>query len=101
MKKHIEDLLFFSRKEDLIKLEKVDINEVFQKNLDLLQMQFKKDHLIVSFQQSQKLVTHEVSILHFRNTLHLVFQFFLHRLKLKKQNKFNFNGLVEVKISQD
>ena len=41
MKKHIEDLLFFSRKEDLIKLEKVDIADVFQKNLDLLQMLLK------------------------------------------------------------
>ena len=101
MKKHIEDLLFFSRKEDQIKLENVDLNEVFQKNLDLLQMQLKKDHLIVSYQHSQKLISHNISVLHFRNTIHLVFQLFLHKLKTKKQNKSNFNGLVEVKISQD
>ncbi len=101
MKKHIEDLLYFSRKEDLIKLESSDLNDVFQKNLDLLQMQLKKEHLIVSFQHSESVIIHPVSILHFRNTLHLIFQFFLHKLKLKKQNKSNFNGLVEVKISQD
>ena len=101
MKKHIEDLLFFSRKEDLIKLEKVELNEVFDKNLNLLQMQLKKEHLIVSFVPENKIFLHEVSILHFRNSIHLVFQFFLHKLKIKKQNKSNFSGLVEVKISQD
>lgn len=105
MKKHIEDLLFFSRKEDLIKLEKINIIDVFQKNLDLLQMQLKKEHLSVTFpaahQNPQRSLLHEVSILHFRNTLHLVFQFLLHKLKLKRQVKSNFNGLVEVKISQD
>ena len=113
MKKHIEDLLFFSRKEDLVKLEKVNLIDIFQKNLDLLQMQLKKEHLTVTFptalqsnnintlQSPLKAIFHEVSILHFRNTLHLVFQFMLHKLKLKKQTKSNFNGLVEVKISQD
>lgn len=101
MKKHIEDLLFFSRKEDLIKLEQIDLEDVFQKNLDLLQMQLKKEHLIVSYQHGPRTVLHNVSILHLRNTIHLVFQFLLHKLKLKKQNKSNFNGLVEVKISQD
>jgi two-component system NtrC family sensor kinase len=101
MKKHIEDLLFFSRKEDVIKLEQLDINDVVQKNLDLLQMQLKKEHLILSFQPLVHAVTHDISILHFRNTIHLVFQFFLHKLKIKRQNKSNFNGLVEVKISQD
>ena len=101
MKKHIEDLLLFSRKEEQIKPESHDLNEVFQKNLDLLQMQLKKEHLIVSYQHSEQTVLHAISILHFRNTLHLVVQFFLHKLKLKRQNKSNFSGLVEVKISQD
>lgn len=106
MKKHIEDLLLFSRKEDVIKLEKIDLIDVFQKNLDLLQMQLKKEHLTVTYPTSyqnsnQKAVLHNVSILHFRNTLHLVFQFLLHKLKLKKQNKSNFNGIAEIKISQD
>lgn len=101
MKKHIEDLLFFSRKEDLIKLESVDLKEIFEKNMNLLQMQLKKEHLIVSYVSDEKLYPHEVSILHFRNIIHLVFQFFLHKLKLRRQNKSNFSGLVEVKISQD
>ncbi|MBY0553636.1 hypothetical protein K2P97_03850 [bacterium] len=101
MKKHIEDLLFFSRKEAPIKLENLDINDVLQKNLDLLQMQLKKEHLIVSFQPPAHTIMHDISILHFRNTIHLVFQFFLHKLRIKKQNKSNFSGLVEVKISQD
>lgn len=101
MKKHIEDLLLFSRKEEQIKPESNELNEIFQKNLDLLQMQLKKEHLIVSFQHSEQPVLHAISVLHFRNTLHLVFQFYLHKLKLKRQNKSNFSGLVEVKISQD
>ncbi|MCC2678423.1 MAG: two-component sensor histidine kinase [Pseudobdellovibrio sp.] len=100
MKKHIEDLLFFSRKEDVIKLEKVNLTDIFEKNLDLLQMQLKKEHLVVSFTQEQPLL-HEISVLHFRNLIHLVFQFLLHKLRLKRQNKSNFSGVVEVKISQD
>lgn len=101
MKKHIEDLLFFSRKEDPIKLERTDLTEVFGKNLDLLQMQLKKEHLIVSYQEPDTAVLHDVSILHFRNIIHLVFQFFLHKLRIQRQTKSNFSGLVEVKISQD
>lgn len=101
MKKHIEDLLFFSRKEDQVKLEKADLFEVLQKNLDLLQMQLKKEHLIVSFVNDEQTLFHDISILHFRNIIHLVFQFFQHKLKIKKQNKANFSGLVEVKLSQD
>lgn len=101
MKKHIEDLLFFSRKEDTVKLERVEMHEVLHKNLDLLQMQLKKEHLVVSFVQEDRLHYHEVSILHFRNIIHLAFQFFLHKLRIKRQNKANFSGLVEVKVSQD
>ena len=101
MKKHIEDLLFFSRKEDTVKLERVEMHEVLHKNLDLLQMQLKKEHLTVSFVQEDRMHYHEVSILHFRNIIHLAFQFFLHKLRIKRQNKANFSGLVEVKISQD
>ena len=101
MKKHIEDLLFFSRKEDVIKLEAVELHDVLHKNLDLLQMQLKKEHMIVSFQPDEKNYFQQVSILHFRNIIHLVFQFFSHKLRLKRQNKSGFSGLVEVKISQD
>lgn len=100
MKKHIEDLLFFSRKEDHLKLENIELNEVFVKTLDLLQMQLKKEHLTVSYQPSGS-TEHRVSILHFRNIIHLTFQFLLHKLRLKRQMKANFSGLVEVKISQD
>ena len=101
MKKHIEDLLFFSRKEDTVKLERVEMHEVLHKNLDLLQMQLKKEHLVVSFVQEDRMHYHEVSILHFRNIIHLAFQFFLHKLRIKRQSKTNFSGLVEVKVSQD
>jgi hypothetical protein len=77
------------------------MHEVLHKNLDLLQMQLKKEHLVVSFVQEDRMHYHEVSILHFRNIIHLVFQFFLHKLRIKRQNKANFSGLVEVKVSQD
>ena len=101
MKKHIEDLLFFSRKEDTVKLERVELHEVLHKNLDLLQMQLKKEHLVVAFVQEDRMHYHEVSILHFRNIIHLIFQFFIHKLRFRRQNKNGFNGLVEVKVSQD
>lgn len=101
MKKHIEDLLYFSRKEDIPKLERIDLVDLFQKNMDLMQMQLKKEHLIVSFIPQSEPAWQALSVLHFRSSLHLVFQFFLHKLKAKRQNKSNFNGLVEVKISQD
>jgi two-component system NtrC family sensor kinase len=101
MKKHIEDLLFFSRKEDSVKLERVELHEVLNKNFDLLQMQLKKEHLVVSFTNEDRIHYHEVSILHFRNIIHLIFQFMIHKLRIKRQNRNGFKGLVEVKVSQD
>ncbi len=105
MKKIIEELLIFSRKEDSFQIEPQPILKLVQKNLDLLQMQLKKENLKVIFSdaentQAQEII-HTVSALHFRNSIHLVFQFLLQKLKFKRLSHVHFTGLVEVKIFQD
>lgn len=101
MKKIIEDLLIFSRKESSLQIEQVSIHDVLLKTLDLLQMQLKKENLKVSIKDPIEAIMHPLSVLHFRNSIHLVFQYFLQKLKLKKQTQSNYTGLVEVKIFQD
>ncbi|MBC7421445.1 MAG: hypothetical protein H7328_12030 [Bdellovibrio sp.] len=105
MKKIIEELLIFSRKEDSFQLESQSLLKLLQKNLELLQMQLKKENLKVIFADSESAAhgdaEHLVSSLHFRNSIHLVFQFFLQKLKFKRLSQANFTGLVEVKIFQD
>lgn len=101
MKKIIEDLLIFSRKESVLQIEEVSIHEVLLKTLDLLQMQLKKENLKVSMKEPNEPIRHSLSVLHFRNSIHLVFQYFLQKLKIKKLSQSNFTGLVEVKIFQD
>jgi hypothetical protein len=101
MKKIIEDLLIFSRKENTLQVEVVSIYEVLLKTMDLLQMQLKKENLKVSLKEPTEAIVHPLSVLHFRNSIHLVFQYFLQKLKLKKLTQSNYTGLVEVKIFQD
>ncbi len=101
MKKIIEDLLIFSRKENKLQIEEVSIYEVLLKTMDLLQMQLKKENLKVSLKEPSESINQALSVLHFRNSIHLVFQYFLQKLKLKKLMQSNYTGLVEVKIFQD
>lgn len=101
MKKIIEDLLIFSRKEGALQLENVAIEDVLYKNMDLMQMQLKKENLKVSMKDSEAKHMHQLSVLHFRNSIQLVFQYFLQKLKIKKLSQSNYTGLVEVKIFQD
>lgn len=101
MKKIIEDLLIFSRKESALQIEVISIYEVLLKTLDLLQMQLKKENLKVSLKEPTETISHSLAVLHFRNSVHLVFQYFLQKLKVKKLNQNNYTGLVEVKIFQD
>ncbi len=105
MKKIIEELLVFSRKEDSFQIESQSLLKLVQKNLDLLQMQLKKDNLKVIFADVDATTIndaeHAVSALHFRNSIHLVLQYLLQKLKIKRLNQANFTGLVEVKIFQD
>ncbi|MBC7741691.1 MAG: hypothetical protein H7061_05825 [Bdellovibrionaceae bacterium] len=101
MKKIIEELLIFSRKEDSFQPESQSLLKLLQKNLDLLQMQLKKENLKVVIADVNSDAQHLVSALHFRNSIHLAFQFFLQKLKMKRLTQANFTGLVEVKIFQD
>ncbi len=101
MKKIIEELLIFSRKEDSLQIENLSVYDVLTKNIDLLQMQLKKENLKISIKEPAELISHPISALHFRHSIHLVFQYFLQKLKVKKLNQNNYTGLVEVKIFQD
>lgn len=101
MKTIIEDLLVFSRKDDSIQVLQQSLTEIVNKNIDLIQLQLKKENLKVVFNLPNNDIFHEISTLHFRNSIHLVFQFLLQKLKVKKANQSNFTGLVEVKIFQD
>lgn len=101
MKKIIEDLLIFSRKESPLQIEKISIYDLVLKTTDLLQIQLKKENLKISMKEPVEPIMHSLSVLHFRNSIHLVFQYFLQKLKLKKLTQSNYTGLVEVKIFQD
>lgn len=101
IKKIIEELLLFSRKEEALQLEKVHLHEIVRKNIDLLQMQLKKENLKIVFQDDYDHVIADVSPLHFRSSIHLIFQYFLQQLKIKKVSKPQMTGLVQVKIFQD
>lgn len=101
IKKIIEELLLFSRKEESLQLEKVLLHEIVRKNIDLLQMQLKKENLKVVFQDGPENVIADISPLHFRSSIHLIFQYFLQKLKFKKISKPQMTGLVQVKIFQD
>lgn len=101
MKKIIEDLLIFSRKESPLQIEQISIYDLVLKTMDLLQIQLKKENLKVSMKEPNEPLVHSLSVLHFRNSIHLVFQYFLQKLKLKKLSQSNYTGLVEVKIFQD
>lgn len=101
MKTIIEDLLVFSRKDDSIQVVEQSLTDIVNKNIDLLQLQLKKENLKVVFNFPPQDISHEISTLHFRNSIHLVFQYLLQKLKVKKLSQSNFTGLVEVKIFQD
>lgn len=101
MKKIIEDLLVFSRKEEDLKLEVIALQEIVQKSLSHIQMQLKKENLKVSLQEYEQPITHAASALHLRSTIHFIFQFLIQQLKTKKITRPQLTGLVEVKIFQD
>jgi hypothetical protein len=57
--------------------------------------------LKIVFQDGPEHITAHISPLHFRSSIHLIFQYFLQQLKIKKISKPQMTGLVQVKIFQD
>lgn len=101
MKKIIEDLLIFSRSNQALILEDIDICQLTQSILSQFDLQFKVEKIKVTFTASLEPIVCKLSKTLFQDTVNLIFQFFLQKSQTRKNNKQNFISLVEVKITQD
>lgn len=100
MKKIIENLLVFSRKPSSLTHELYQLNNVVSEVLQLMELQFKVENVKVIFNSdttAQVLLAKDV----FRDSLQLIFNFFIEGFRQKMPAKSALSGLVEVKISQD
>lgn len=101
MKKIIEDLLIFSRTNQQVLLEDVDLNQLIQDVLSQVDLQFKVEKIRTSFVPSTAAMKYKVSKTLFQDAIHLIFLFFIQKSKEKRLHKQNFISLVEVKITQE
>ncbi len=101
MKKIIEDLLIFSRPNQNIALENIDIYKALQNSLSLFELQFKVEKIKLSFLPPAIPLVGMLSRTLFNNCLNLIFEFFLTKAIEKNFHKHSSISLVEVKISQD
>lgn len=101
MKKIIDDLLIFSRKNDVGPIENVDLNKVLLELIDSFQMQIKLENLTFVFQPAASIKPIMVSRSVLKESLHLLVQYFIQKQKNTRKQKPNHLGLVEVKIFQD
>lgn len=101
MKKIIEDLLLFSRKENVIQKDNASVTVLFTKSLELIQMQLKKENLKIIYKDSDLPIYAQLSAIHFRSSIQLLFQYLIQKLKVKKMAQPHYTGLVEVKNYQD
>lgn len=101
MKKIIEDLLIFSRTNQQVQLEDVDLNQLIQDVLSQVDLQFKVEKIRTSFVPSATAMKYKVSKTLFQDAIHLILLFFVQKSKEKRLHKQNFISLVEVKITQE
>jgi len=101
MKKIIEDLLIFSRTNQKLVLENVDLAQLTQDVLAQVDLQFKVEKIKTSFVPPADKTVYALSKTLFQDAIHLLLLFFIQKTKEKRAHKQNFISLVEVKISQD
>ncbi|MBC7466535.1 MAG: hypothetical protein H7256_11135 [Bdellovibrio sp.] len=101
MKKIIEDLLIFSRTNQQLVLEDVDLSQLTQDVLTQVDLQFKMEKIKTSFLPPAEKTIYKLSKTLFQDAIQLILLFFIQKSKERRLGKQNFISLVEVKITQD
>jgi signal transduction histidine kinase len=101
MKKIIEDLLIFSRSNQELVLEDVDLSQVTMDVFTQVELQFKVEKIKTSFQIPSEKAIYKLSKTLFQDAIHLILLFFIQKSKERRIHKHNFISLVEAKITQD
>lgn len=101
MKQIIENLLIFSRRPATQEKESVQIKDLLLESLKMNELSFKIENVKVVQHIDQTADTVIVSRSNFRDSLNLIFNFFIEGLRRVRSQKNTQTGLIEVKFSQD
>ncbi|MFN3454393.1 MAG: histidine kinase dimerization/phospho-acceptor domain-containing protein [Pseudobdellovibrio sp.] len=102
MKLIIENLLIFSRKSNPHTTQKVVLKHTLDNLIIINDLQFKIENIkVVQLIDEQNSPTVFISESAFRDSIHLIFNFFIESLRRIRLFKQNFTGLIEVKTTQD
>lgn len=101
MKQIIENLLIFSRRPGTHEKENILLKDLLLESLKMNELAFKIENIKVVQQLDQITETITVSRSNFRDSLNLIFNFFIEGLRRVRLQKNTQTGLIEVKFSQD
>lgn len=101
MKQIIENLLIFSRRPGTQEKESTAIKDLLLESLKMNELAFKIENIKVVHQIEQCTESITVSRSNFRDSLNLIFNFFIEGLRRVRLLKNTQTGLIEVKFSQD
>ena len=101
MKQIIENLLIFSRRPHTQEKENVLFKDLLLESLKMNELAFKIENIKVVQNLDQITDSITVSRSNFRDSLNLIFNFFIEGLRRVRLQKNTQTGLIEVKFSQD
>lgn len=101
MKQIIENLLIFSRRPGNQEKENIEIKDLLLESLKMNELAFKVENIKVVQHLEHVSDRITVSRSNFRDSLNLIFNFFIEGLRRLRLQKNNQMGLIEVKFSQD
>ncbi len=101
MKQIIENLLIFSRRPGTQEKETILLKDLLTESLKMNELSFKIENIKVVQQLEQLDEAITVNRSNFRDSLNLIFNFFIEGLRRVRLQKNTQTGLIEVKFSQD
>lgn len=101
MKQIIENLLIFSRRPGTQEKETILLKDLLTESLKMNELSFKIENIKVVQQLEQLTEAITVTRSNFRDSLNLIFNFFIEGLRRVRLQKNTQTGLIEVKFSQD
>ncbi len=101
MKQIIENLLIFSRRPGTQEKETILLKDLLTESLKMNELSFKIENIKVVQQLEQLVDAITVTRSNFRDSLNLIFNFFIEGLRRVRLQKNTQTGLIEVKFSQD
>lgn len=101
MKQIIENLLIFSRRPGTQEKETILLKDLLTESLKMNELSFKIENIKVVQQLEQLADAITVTRSNFRDSLNLIFNFFIEGLRRVRLQKNTQTGLIEVKFSQD